>query len=88
MPKIDENNEWTRFDRCEISKDVDVFQEYDWADFNEVFSFVGANKEEWIAFNLTRQITDLIYYYGFENVFGSTYWEGFEIKEHSNVEIS
>jgi hypothetical protein len=37
--------------------------------------------EQWNAQPLTSKVSDLLSFYGFENVFGSSYWEGFEIKE-------
>lgn len=71
----------SRFDRVSIAKSIEVRKEYDWVDFDEVESFVGATPAEWDKLELTQKIADLLSYYGFENVFGSTYWEGFEIKE-------
>lgn len=71
----------TRFDRVSIDKSIDVRKEYDWAEFNEVENFVGATSADWDKLELPQKIADLLSYYGFENVFGSSYWEGFEIKE-------
>jgi hypothetical protein len=72
---------YNRFDRCTFASDVDVQKEFDWADFGSLYSFVGMDAEQWNAQPLTSKVSDLLSFYGFENVFGSSYWEGFEIKE-------
>ena len=73
--------DYSRFDRIQIDKSIDVRKEYDWADFKEVESFTGSTREEWNKLELPQKINDLITYYGFENVCGSSYWEGFEITQ-------
>lgn len=77
------DTEYNRFDRCSFDLDLDVRKEFDWADFNEVESFLGSTGEEFDALPLPQKIYDLVSYYGFENVFGSSYWEGFEIQENN-----
>ena len=76
-----DGSNYNRFDRCSFDLDLDVRKEFDWADFNEVESFVGLTSEKFDELSLSQKIYDLVSYYGFENVFGSTYCEGFEIKE-------
>ena len=78
-----EGTEYKRFDRCTFDLDLDIRKEFDWADFNEVESFTGMNSTEWDNLPLPFKIYDLVRYYGFENVFGSSYWEGFEIQENN-----
>lgn len=73
-------NEYIRFDRCTIKTDIDIQEEYNWADLPAVHSTIGYSNKDWNALPLEQQITDLLNYYGYENVFGSSYWEGFEIK--------
>ena len=73
--------DYSRFDRIQIDKSIDVRKEYDWADFKEIESFTGSTRKEWDKLELPQKINDLISYYGFENVCGSSYWEGFEITE-------
>tara|TARA_B100001093_G_scaffold57646_1_gene48735 strand:+ start:267 stop:650 length:384 start_codon:yes stop_codon:yes gene_type:complete len=73
---------YNRFDRCTFDLDLDIRKEFDWADFDEVESFIGSTSQEFDALPLPQKIYDLVSYYGFENVFGSSYWEGFEIQEH------
>lgn len=70
-----------RFDRCSLSKATKPENEWGWALKSEFFDFLGMQKNEWLALPLTQQVTDLANYYGTENVFGSSYWQGFEISE-------
>tara|TARA_B100001093_G_scaffold399831_1_gene387338 strand:- start:270 stop:656 length:387 start_codon:yes stop_codon:yes gene_type:complete len=77
-----EGTEYNRFDRCTFDLDIKAEEEFDWADFDEVASFSGLTVEQFRALPLSSQIYNLQVHYGFENVFGSSYWEGFEIQEH------
>ena len=76
-----DSSDYTRFDRCSFDLDLDVRKEFDWADFNELESFIGSTSYKFDGLPLPQKIHDLVSYYGFENVFGSSYWEGFEIQE-------
>ena len=78
-----EETEYNRFDRCTFDLDLDIKEEFDWADFSEVASFTGMTSTDWDNLPLPFKIYDLVRYYGFENVFGSSYWEGFEIQENN-----
>ena len=75
--------EYTKFDRIAFDKDLDARKEFDWANFDEVESFTGMTSTDWDALPLPFKIKDLIGYYGFENVCGSSYWEGFAIEEEN-----
>lgn len=63
----------TRFDFCTIDKGLDVFKEYDWADFNAVESSCDCDMKD---VDLLQQIQNLLWHYGYENIFGSTYLVG------------
>jgi len=78
-----EDCDYNRFDRGSFDLGLDVRKEFDWADFNEVESFIGLTSQEFDALPLPQKISDLVSYYGFENIFGSRYWEGFEIQENN-----
>ena len=78
-----EDCDYNRFDRCSFDLDLDVRKEFDWADFDEVESFIGSTSQEFDRLPLPQKIYDLVSYYGFENIFGSSYWEGFEIQENN-----
>jgi hypothetical protein len=73
--------DYNQFDRCSFALDLDVYKEFDWACFEEVHLCMGSIKEDWDALPLPQKIYDLVSYYGFENIFGSSYWEGFQIEE-------
>ena len=64
---------------------IDKIDELDNLDFNEVARFCGMTKEEWLKTELPRQVYDMFIYYGYENVFGSTYHGGFKIKENGDL---
>lgn len=67
------------YDRDIITKDTDFQREYNWADFNAVADAYGITVDEWMQYPLTEKVYNLVQYYGWENVFGSSYWEGFTI---------
>lgn len=77
-----DKEEYVRFDFSELDLDVNVETEWNWAcgqgetPFAELMSFVGMTYAEWSKGSITQKVTDLLSYYGFENVFGSSYWEG------------
>jgi len=71
---------YSAFDRCSFDNDLDVRAEFDWVAFDEVLSYTGSTPDEFDAFPLTQKIADLVSYYGYEEIFGSSYWNGFEIK--------
>lgn len=78
-----EETEYNRFDRCTFNLDLDIRKEFDWVNFDEVASFTGMTSTDWNNLPLPFKINDSVKYYGFENVFGSSYWEGFEIQENN-----
>jgi hypothetical protein len=73
-------NDYTRFDWGYIRKDTDVRKAYSWVDWNDLFQHNGTWAENWDALPLPYKIRDLMDYYGYENVFGTSYYEGFCIK--------
>lgn len=66
------------FDRTSM-KPCDPRKEWDWVDWAEFLSYFGMGEAEWLALPFPEQAGDLFRYYGAENVFGSSYWEGFKI---------
>ena len=66
------------FDRASI-RPLDPKVEWDWVDWAEFLSYFGMEEAEWLALPFPRQVEDLFRYYGAENVFGGSYWEGFKI---------
>ena len=73
-----DDSEFIKFDWGSVSKDINLKQEYDWVDFKAVNSFTG---QDTLTLPLSQQINDLISYYGYENVFGTSYTEGMTYAE-------
>jgi hypothetical protein len=73
-------NDYTRFDWGYIRKDTDVRKEYNWVDWKDFFVYNGNNAEDWDKLPLPYKIVDLVDYYGYENILGTSYSEGFRIK--------
>jgi hypothetical protein len=73
------------FDRCSMKKDLNIAKEYDWVDWNNFYKYLGNNSweeaEKWTKTPLPLKIWDLRNYYGVEEIFGSSYWEGFKVTE-------
>jgi hypothetical protein len=56
----------------------------DWMDEKEVENFLSCNgttKEVWLAGTFVVKLHDLINYYGYENIMGTSYTEGLTEKE-------
>ncbi len=62
--------DFTEFQMVEYPLDLDVREEYDWADFDELNSFVGMDGDEWDNLILSQKMCDLKSYYGADNIFG------------------
>ena len=67
------DSEYNRFDFCSFNKVTDIKQEFDWADFDDVSEYIG---EDIMNLSFVQQVEVLNRYYGYENVFGSSCWEG------------
>lgn len=73
-------NDQLKFDRASISNDLDVYNEFDWVEWESLYSFFGVSEKDFKALPLEIKISNIINYYGYLNVFGDSYWEGFEIE--------
>lgn len=62
-----------------FAKDTDAQKEFNWVDWPAFLSTMGMTQKEWNQLSLPQKISDLINYYGTENVMGSAYQEGWEI---------
>jgi hypothetical protein len=47
--------------------------ESSWFNLDDILSFISNTKENWLNTNLGNRIFDCISYYGYENIFGSSY---------------
>lgn len=83
--KRDDKGNFCRFDVGWFDKKIDCKKEFGWADLEDVVRGMDLTVEEWLTENtLPVIIADLYVYYGYENIFGSTYWEGYTWKELAN----
>ena len=74
-----DGSEYNKFDRADMSLAdwVELFNE-SWVDIKRVESFADTTKEEMII-SFPNRVDVMISYYGYENIFGSSYYP-FEIK--------
>lgn len=78
----DSKQSYTRFDRCSYSNDTDPYKEWNWIkDWSVFWEPLEITKEEWDKWPFEKKVYEIFTYYGYENIFGPSYWEGFEIKE-------
>jgi len=79
------------FDYAWLDPKMNLRTEYDWVDWDQFFSYLHGGdqsfylrrKNESTWFNdrpFVYQIYDLVGYYGYEEIFGSTYFSAFEIE--------
>jgi hypothetical protein len=76
--------EYVMFDFCTLNPKMDIKQEYDWIkkeDWTDIYDYIGQNEEEWNTLPFVEKISYLHNYYGYENIFGATYWEGLAYDE-------
>lgn len=75
--EIDGNIDYDRFDFFTVDKNTDIKKEYDWVDWDDIFSFSDIQDwEDWMDLPLPQQLFTLSQYYGVFTVFGEPYWEG------------
>ena len=77
--------DYSHFDRTTLAPDYDVFKEHDWVDWSKFFDGLGVDREEWSQYPLSQKLYDLLEVYGHENIFGTSYWEGFRIFDHCEL---
>lgn len=82
---IDNNGYYDRFDFTFISADLDVYNEYDWIDdWSGIYSFTGLSGVEFKELPLMDKISTLVGYYGYQNIFGTSYDYGFKYNININ----
>lgn len=70
-----------RFDRCKLRNDLDARKEWNWVEWPEILAYTGLTEKDFFARPLQCVVYDLMNYYGYENVFGTSYWEGITIQK-------
>lgn len=69
---------WERFDCCSLQKDLDFKDEYLFVDWDSINSFIGMSFDD---MTFPQKISDLLSYYGYQNIFGETYYQGLTYTE-------
>ena len=62
--------EYVSFDHCFMDTDINGFSEFNWVDFNDIYSYTGLTADEWKRLPMPQKICDLVQYHGRENIFG------------------
>ena len=76
---------YEEFGTSSFSKNTDPQSEFDWVDWDDVFSFTGDNKDTFFNESLSYIVFALYNYYGHENVFGSSYNNVFKLTASKKV---
>lgn len=64
-----------------FKKNLDFLKAFNWVNWDIFLSSLGdINFDEWNKLPFGYKIFDLVNYYGIENVFGTDYYEGFNVK--------
>ena len=74
-----DGNDFTSFDKCSFDLSANPANEFNWideSDWQSFASFIGANASEVKELPFEEVIPSLVNYFGPENVFGSSYWQG------------
>jgi hypothetical protein len=79
--EVDGEIDFTRFDFCSIEKDIDLKKEHDWVEWERIFENSGLSEKEFFEQPLPLALYDLKNYWGYEEIFGSRYWEGLTYSE-------
>jgi len=79
---VEVNNEYiyNKFEQSSIPIDTNPIDEWGWINWDDVEKFCGMNKEEFLKQDLPYIIYDLVSYYGYEDILGSSY-SPFEINK-------
>ena len=72
-------NDFTSFGKCSFDLSVNLVDEFNWineSDWQSFASFIGIDANEIKELPIEELIHSLVSYYGTENIFGSSYWQG------------
>lgn len=75
--------EYTHYGWADVSKDIDIRQEYDWVEWDSFLSSIGMEFEDWNELPLPQQIYNLMNHYGFENIFGTEYYHQLVVSDET-----
>jgi hypothetical protein len=73
-------------------KEANAFLNESWFNKDAFLSWNGAIESEWLELDFVVKVMDLLQYYGYENIFGSSYGDVFSTEEAiewlNNFELS
>tara|TARA_S200002703_G_scaffold131903_1_gene119569 strand:- start:3303 stop:3692 length:390 start_codon:yes stop_codon:yes gene_type:complete len=81
-------NDFTSFDKCSFDLSANLVDEFNWideSDWQSFASFIGADASEIKELPIEELIHSLVSYYGTDNIFGSSYWQGNSFDELRKV---
>lgn len=62
-------------------KQVNDFLNESWFAKESFLSYVGVNECDWVNMRFVNKLSDLLNYYGYENIFGSSYVDVFSTEQ-------
>lgn len=61
--------------------EINTFLHESWFNKESFLSYVGQTECDWINMMFVNKVSDLLSYYGYENIFGSSYGDVFSTEE-------
>jgi len=84
LPHTKEEQAHTYYDRAEFDTNTDVYHEWNWAEWDNLFIYAGITKAQYDKLEFHDKVYLLHSFYGSEEIFGSTYWHGAKIPDPDN----
>lgn len=72
------------FDRVSMKSSLDFEKEFNWikdSGWESFFNSTEYTEETWAEEKFEHKIYALVHHYGYENIFGSSHWEGFKVRD-------
>lgn len=78
--KTDSAGDFIRFDWACIKQNTNPEREWNWVKWADVANYCGSTQHDFLKLPLTDIVTTLVQYYGYEEIFGTSYTEGFTVE--------
>lgn len=66
-----------KFDTATITNtECNYLTKESWFDMDSFLSFVGCTSDEWYNSPIANKLSDMLQYYGYENIFGGSWYGG------------
>lgn len=76
-----DNYVYDKFDYAFLSINTNPKSQWDWVEWHNLYNFVGETEEQFFDRELPFIVFDLVNYYGYEEIFGSSYNYYFTIEQ-------